>query len=36
MWNDDVMFEYEFLSEQKKNYVLCISTCKKNIDGLRI
>jgi hypothetical protein len=37
MWNDDVMFENEFLSERiKKNYVLCISARKKNIDRLMI
>jgi hypothetical protein len=37
MWNDDVMFENEFLSEQiKKNYVLYVSARKKNIDELMI
>jgi YHS domain-containing protein len=37
MWNDDVMFENEFLSERmKKNYFFCVSAHKKNIDGLMI
>jgi hypothetical protein len=37
MWNDNVMFENDFLSERiKKKYVLCISTRDKNIDGLMI
>jgi len=37
MWNDDVMFENEILSERiQKNYVLYVSAHKKNIDGLMI